>query len=733
MGDTDLQPSKGRPDFRIYTAALEVDSAESTLVRMVGSSTEQDVQHNRMALSAINDMCDPTLVGMTIFLNHKYDIPYDVYGSLIEAPKAQRKDGFVDVYLTADTDLRNPPASQVLQQIRDGRKHGCSIGCMVDKWSFAEEEEDSAKDAIVIERVKPVEWSIVGIPANRRSWVENAIYGVFTRSLDEGNYDEAYQLAPTVKSLYSRNYERLTLGLTNTSERTRFEHVSGRPAPTHQLFWEPSRKTFILQGVGGLTTDVDRETITTLLAPPTLVTADGAASAKSAQEARSHTYHIGIKDGGHVTKPSEWSSVPDSEWGDPVNYRYPMPDKAHADNAASRWGDASNRSQYSSEEQAIIGGRISRRQSHFGESGEKETKDVKPELLEAAVAVQADGSHEPTTGHHNHPHADMHDGLHDHHHTHDGDNNHSHSHDHHMPQENTAGGDPDGDADDQAMECAATPTDAASVAPVTVSATLPETDRAAYLQSYNALGRVLGFAAVDGTRPEPTPQEAGATLAQFAQAIEVLERLSLSMGEALENLYLSLALTPNLTLSDTTLIARVQRAHDTLANLLAHTTPESAPSVEETPPAPHVPVTATSVPNTALTLAVDMREVQGEVTRLQAQLAEQKAQQALLAQQYETLRGQGLGRPTSFTDRAVPASMLGSTVSIEAQTPDELKKGTAFVKRLDGVLCRKWPHGHGVHQRPELSTTQMSIMTNVDVRNYYDGLEVLVPHFADND
>jgi len=96
--------------------------------------------------------------------------------------------------------------------------------------------------------------------------------------------------------------------------------------------------------------------------------------AKAAQQARSKKYHIGIKDGGSITKPGEWSTVPDSEWGDPVNYRYPMPDKSHADNAASRWGDDSNRSQYNDAEQKIIGERIARRQAHFGEKsdGKKE-------------------------------------------------------------------------------------------------------------------------------------------------------------------------------------------------------------------------------------------------------------------------------------------------------------------------------------------------------------------------
>jgi hypothetical protein len=98
--------------------------------------------------------------------------------------------------------------------------------------------------------------------------------------------------------------------------------------------------------------------------------------AKAAQHARAKKYHIAVKDGGNVTKPAEWKDVPDSAWGDPVNYRYPMPDKAHADNAAARWGDASNRSQYSSAEQKIIADRIRARQKHFGTDAVQQQDDA---------------------------------------------------------------------------------------------------------------------------------------------------------------------------------------------------------------------------------------------------------------------------------------------------------------------------------------------------------------------
>ncbi len=80
--------------------------------------------------------------------------------------------------------------------------------------------------------------------------------------------------------------------------------------------------------------------------------------AKAAQKARSKKYGIAVKEGGHVTKPGEWESVPDDEFLDPVNYRYPCPDADQTRAAASYWGQEKNRVQYTPEERSIIEERL---------------------------------------------------------------------------------------------------------------------------------------------------------------------------------------------------------------------------------------------------------------------------------------------------------------------------------------------------------------------------------------
>lgn len=102
--------------------------------------------------------------------------------------------------------------------------------------------------------------------------------------------------------------------------------------------------------------------------------------AKAAQQARSKRYGIAVKDkSSNVTKPSEFSDVPDSQWGDPVNYRYPAGDKAHADNAAARLGDAGNTSDYSSDELSKVKGRIAGRQKALGTQAAQEPDEKNAE------------------------------------------------------------------------------------------------------------------------------------------------------------------------------------------------------------------------------------------------------------------------------------------------------------------------------------------------------------------
>lgn len=86
---------------------------------------------------------------------------------------------------------------------------------------------------------------------------------------------------------------------------------------------------------------------------------------KVAQEKRAGEYNIGVKEGGHVTKPSEWADVTDDEFLDPVNYRYPCPDADQTRAAATYWGRERNQAQYSEEERKTITARLEEKKKKF--------------------------------------------------------------------------------------------------------------------------------------------------------------------------------------------------------------------------------------------------------------------------------------------------------------------------------------------------------------------------------
>ncbi|MDA8170310.1 MAG: hypothetical protein M0Z48_00575 [Nitrospiraceae bacterium] len=81
------------------------------------------------------------------------------------------------------------------------------------------------------------------------------------------------------------------------------------------------------------------------------------AAGMAAHMARAKKHGIGMKAGGNRTKPSRYKDIPDDEFADPVNYRYPL-DEEHIHAALAYWANPHNREQYSSEEVKKITARI---------------------------------------------------------------------------------------------------------------------------------------------------------------------------------------------------------------------------------------------------------------------------------------------------------------------------------------------------------------------------------------
>lgn len=110
---------------------------------------------------------------------------------------------------------------------------------------------------------------------------------------------------------------------------------------------------------------------------------------KNTQKARSKEYGISIIEGGHVTKPSEWSDVPDGEWADPVNCAYPCLTEDQTRAALSYWGMPRNKERYSTKDQGTISNRLRKFAEKFGIKSEllkhSEVEDMDVKELEKLI------------------------------------------------------------------------------------------------------------------------------------------------------------------------------------------------------------------------------------------------------------------------------------------------------------------------------------------------------------
>lgn len=170
-------------DFKVYTNALKAYEASNGDLYVTGttSSTIRDLHGDEMTLNAIKTMADTAKQNMTIFLNHNYNVPQDLFGSVKDARVVKRLDADtnsevydLDIDVLVCKEDENPEAMRAFKAIKRGVKLGLSIGARVDRVS-KKKDANTGEDTYVIDSVKLMEASVVGIPANQRSYLQNAL------------------------------------------------------------------------------------------------------------------------------------------------------------------------------------------------------------------------------------------------------------------------------------------------------------------------------------------------------------------------------------------------------------------------------------------------------------------------------------------------------------------------------------------------------------------------------
>jgi hypothetical protein len=156
----------------LLTASVGPDGKK--MIHGVASSTTKDLHGDTITLSGLEDM-ERSAVGLTVFLNHSYEIPKDVGGTITKAGIKQKgvdQNGDPNYQLEVDIEVEdeNPAALQTHKYIQKGRKLGLSIGAMIPEGGAKRQKDGS----YIIDHVLLLELSMVGIPANPKSWVDYA-------------------------------------------------------------------------------------------------------------------------------------------------------------------------------------------------------------------------------------------------------------------------------------------------------------------------------------------------------------------------------------------------------------------------------------------------------------------------------------------------------------------------------------------------------------------------------
>lgn len=162
--------------FKIFAPMLKASLDTDGRMRLhgVASSTITDRHGDTITLSALSDMERAANSNMTIFLNHEYKVPEDVAGSVERALiRSHPQDSSIhDLVLDIVVNDANPRAVDAWTAIQKGTQLGLSIGAMIPEGGAS---RDRKSGAYTIEHVELLETSLVGVPANPRSWVEYAV------------------------------------------------------------------------------------------------------------------------------------------------------------------------------------------------------------------------------------------------------------------------------------------------------------------------------------------------------------------------------------------------------------------------------------------------------------------------------------------------------------------------------------------------------------------------------
>lgn len=218
------------PEFSIFTDALDLVTKEEGGVKKryfstIASSTVEDSHGDTFTDKAVEKMAmTANAAPMTIFLNHEYRVPEDVFGTAKSARTTVRSDNgeaVTDLDIAGEVNEANPRAKQTADLIEGGARLGVSIGARVKDY-----RPKDAKDPMggwIIDDVELKEASIVGLPANPRTWVQYATKAI--RRFERERAKEAADMTDEVDTTITDDDGQDTVDLITSAGVTDTEKV----------------------------------------------------------------------------------------------------------------------------------------------------------------------------------------------------------------------------------------------------------------------------------------------------------------------------------------------------------------------------------------------------------------------------------------------------------------------------------------------------------------------------
>lgn len=165
------------PQFKIFAPMLTASVQQSDgrkRLHGVASSTVHDRQGHSISLGALSEMERSANSGLTVFLNHEYKVPEDVAGTVEKAVirKHESDPDIHDLVFDIVINEANQRAVDAWTAIQAGTQLGLSIGAKIPDGGAT---RDRTSGIYRIDHIDLMETSLVGVPANPRSWVEYAV------------------------------------------------------------------------------------------------------------------------------------------------------------------------------------------------------------------------------------------------------------------------------------------------------------------------------------------------------------------------------------------------------------------------------------------------------------------------------------------------------------------------------------------------------------------------------